>query len=157
MKDKDGDEEGEIKNVIYIFNDVTWFELQTAFLERKNINLRGLSKNLSHMLSPLEEKLSLFSQGLRYSTNIRLNPKDDFLFHTNYETKEFNKDLIHIFSKKDIAESIIFNKYIEIANPNDYEYQDLKELVGNKPMSVIYSINKLAEQKLKLKRLNKDK
>jgi len=110
------------------------------------------------MLSPLEERLSLFNQALNICSKFELKFQEKILSPTQIENNEFNKDIIHIFSKKDIEKSIIFNKIKEILDftDNDKKYLNIKKLVEYKPLSVILSINKLADIKLKLKRLDKD-
>src|SRR6266516_3230535 len=51
------DEFNFTKNIIFIFEDISWFYLRTIFKDKKNIILRGTSANKSHELAPLEERM----------------------------------------------------------------------------------------------------
>jgi hypothetical protein len=83
------------KNVIFIFNDMTWFEIRAAFKTKNNIIVRGPSINKNHMLSPLQERLDLFARCIQQCINstIRGIDKDilriSFHEYSNYFNHKF--------------------------------------------------------------------
>jgi DNA-dependent RNA polymerase len=131
------------KNAIFLFEDISWFELRATLKYIKNFTLRGPSTNKAHMLSSLDERLSLFARALQFSipdlfknTNILNN---SFHSYKNYYTNNILKIGDNVEFKWDVNKDL---KFLEESNKILPEYGFLDQF-NDKPVSVKWTLSQI--------------